>query len=1670
MMKNLKAVSWQVVSLLLLALALAGVSAAPSSPARRPMAKVAAAYPRVVPPLSSVRKLREHIAFLKKWGRDHQSRVKTGYLEAYLYRLQHLAYPNDQVNWERYARGTGDRNRLPASTVGAQRRRGPVSAQALEPVPWEYVGPNSLSVPYRIFYGQGTLSGRVSDVAYDPGANGTYWVASAGGGVWKSVDSGQTWSFLSAGWPALETSCVTVHPTNGNIAYVGTGDFHGVGGYYGFGIMKTTDGGQSWTNVGSAQFGDMSVSDIVVDPENPLIVVASTGRGRGGQGKVWRSLDGGTTWSAVIPTQRNWTGLSVGALEDGNRYYWATGNGSASEVWRSADRGATWTKLGLGLGGGFYAGLGIAASRINAGTAFLVSGPDRKILKTINAGDTWTDITAGFPADFNPGDRYNWSQSWYDWHINTSTNGAQDVVYVGLIDLVVSSNGGASWQSAGGTYTVGALTHNDQHCLAVNPANPNEVLVGNDGGIFRMSYTPGTGAVVFNTSLNAGLGISQFYTSDYHPTDPTRMLGGTQDNATPAALGNLAAWQNVCGGDGCGCAINSINPNIQYASAQFQSICRTTDQWNAVEQDISPNWGADTVPFIGRLVLDPTNPYLMYAGTNYLWRWNDAGFNWTPRLGGTELAIGGSAIQAIAVAPNNSNVIYTGSGAGDVFRSPDAGATWTRINTGTPALPVRAVMAISVHPTDPNSILVGLSGTGSAHLWKCADTSQAAPAWVSVGTGLPDVPVNAVVTDPAAPGSRYYVGTDVGVFTTVNGGGSWENATAPRGLPNVMVNDLKLVPGTGFLMAATYGRGIWRLDLRAPMLTITSPNGGESLAAGTRRTVTWSSAGTPGNVKLEYSSNNGSTWSTIEASTPNDGSAPWDVPVALTSQGRVRVTSLDDGGITDVSDAPFSIINMSITVISPNGGEVWGPGSARTITWTSLNLTGTVKLEYSLNSGSSWTSITAGTTNDGSHPWTVPSSTSSQALVRASSVVEPSASDVSDATFTIPTPTITVLSPNGGELWAPGSLQTISWTSANLTSNVRLEYSLNSGASWLSITASTANDGAQNWSLPNVTASGALVRVSSATGVAVSDISDGAFTIGAASFKLGAPNGGESWVGGSVQLVTWTSVNGPGTVRLEWSPDNGATWQLIADSRPNTGSFDWTVSNVDTTQARVRVSSQENALLFDVSDAAFTIAAQSLQVTSPNGGETWLIGSAQTITWASTNVTGAVQLDYSIDDGANWSTIAASTANDGSETWLVPETPTSQARIRVLSLEAPQVSDVSDAAFTLPAPTITVTSPNGGESWEVGTMQSITWSAAQLSGNVKLELTLNGGSTWSVISLSTANDGSEPWMVSGTRSSAAMVRVTSVLLPSVSDSSNAPFGVTQAEVVVNSPNGGESWGGGSVHSITWSTVTVTGAVRLEYSVNGGSSWLLIAASTVNDGAEAWTVPLVPTTQALVRVTSVNEPWAVDQSDAAFTIPAPGISVTSPNGGEIWVSGSSHVITWSSVSVPGPVKLEYSLNGGAAWSVIAASTANDGTEPWALPAAPSSTALVRVTSVDGSAVDTSDAAFTVSYVGGILKVGTRLNFGAVKVGKTRRVSLKVTNNSRTQDLVVSLSAPAGPFAYLGAPGMVTIRPKKSQSFAFAFTPPARGPYAATLTVASSDPARPTVAVEATGKGK
>jgi RHS repeat-associated protein len=364
-----------------------------------------------------------------------------------------------------------------------------------------------------------------------------------------------------------------------------------------------------------------------------------------------------------------------------------------------------------------------------------------------------------------------------------------------------------------------------------------------------------------------------------------------------------------------------------------------------------------------------------------------------------------------------------------------------------------------------------------------------------------------------------------------------------------------------------------------PAIVVTSPNGGQSYKVGAAVTITWNSQGVVGNVKIDYSINNGSTWTPIIASTANDGSHTWTIPNTPSSFCRVRISEID-GAPSDQSDAVFTILATTFMVVSPNGGEKWEVKSTKSIIWTTVGIVGNVKIDYSINNGSTWTSIISSTANDGIHTWTVPNVYSSNCLVRVAEL-DGSPSDVSNAIFSIvPQIAFELTAPNGGEQWKVGSVHAIPWTAGSDVGDIRIDYSIDNGDHWIPIETAASNTGSYAWTVPNTPSSNCLMRIqgalSTTPGVVLSDVSDGIFAIQEnLPIQLTSPNGSEIMEAGKPFTIGWQSSAELDieNVRLEYSPDNGATYLPIADQVPNTGSYEWLVPYHASPHCLVRISS-----------------------------------------------------------------------------------------------------------------------------------------------------------------------------------------------------------------------------------------------------------------------------------------------------------------------------------------------------------------------------------------------------------------------------------------------------------------------------------------------------------------
>lgn len=731
-------------------------------------------------------------------------------------------------------------------------------------------------------------------------------------------------------------------------------------------------------------------------------------------------------------------------------------------------------------------------------------------------------------------------------------------------------------------------------------------------------------------------------------------------------------------------------------------------------------------------------------------------------------------------------------------------------------------------------------------------------------------------------------------------------------------------------------------------ITVTSPAPGDRWAVATTHPITWTATGVVGDVNVQISRDSGATWTTVGTLPVSAGSFDWLVSGPETTHARVRIVSVEDPVQVDDTDGDFTIQNPYFTILLPAAGDSIPVGRPYQIRWDGVPLGGgeDVKIEFSKN-GTDWITLAGAASNTGIFTWTpTKAHVSDTARIRITANQAP-ARIAQTGEFKVLDPTIAILAPVGGEKWFIETTQTIRWSTVGVSGPVNVEVSRDGGHVWELIgvnLTSAGSEGSFNWKVTGPVSDQSQHRAQ----VRITAVNDPTkfglslpFTISEMHLKVLSPNGGEVFGIGTTQTIQWDPGDVIGNVDISLSTDGGDSFTPLFTDVPNGGRIDWTVGNTANnpeTEVLIRVKAHDY-LAADESDAVFTLLQPTLTVVSPAGGEELRVGKSALLKWTSEGVPGRVRIDLSRNGGGTWETLFASAANNGSVEWKPVTGPdTSNAILRITSEDNPSVSAQSAAAFNIVTPSITVTSPNGGQQWFTGSAQAITWNAKGFDGPVKIELTRNGGQRWETLFERTENDGVQEWVVSGDNSTNARIKITALNEESLSDQSDGPFSITAPMISLGAPNGGQTWLVGTTQTVTWRAVGVTGPVDIELSLDGGVTWAPLTKDTVNtanDGAEAWLVSGAVSTNARIRVSWHDRPEVNDSSDKSFTIAVPTFQVTSPTSTSTWHMGSRETITWSgpAVTAGGTVDILLSRNNGKTYETIIADTANDGSATW-----------------------------------------------------------------------------------------------------------------------------------------
>jgi photosystem II stability/assembly factor-like uncharacterized protein len=780
---------------------------------------------------------------------------------------------------------------------------------------WQFVGPTN-------------IGGRVVDIAVDPVAPDTIYVAAATGGIWKSTDEGAQFTSI---WPATNPQAMGALAISSNgTLFAGTGEANPGGGsitYGGSGVYRSVDRGVTWELMGLTNSG--RIGRIAIDPTDPQhIFVAAAGDlfNPGGERGVYESSDGGSHWTLVLNGDNDTTGAVDLALDpvNPNRVFAAMWDhrrepdlrrygGVGSGLYRSTDGGSTWARLtnGLPAAGATIGRIGVALAPSNPQRVYAIvnqtNGLFEGFYRSNNGGDSWTKLATDSTLE-DAQATFGWwfGRLWVD-----PFNPAH--VFAAGVSLCESQNSGASF--------IGQVNpHADHHAMVWDLKVAGRVYLGNDGGTYR-SDANGSNDQWTKAIYEP---YTQFYSVDVSE-DSSRLVGGAQDNGVNRSYG-AASWNNYVFGDGLAALIDPVNQDRVYGCYQYGNCYRSTDGGTTTTY-FTPAIGSARRNWFAPLQFDPRNPAILYYAGNRVHRSIDNAATWSaisPDLTGgpapdTSYPFG--TVTTLGIAKTDANRIFAGTDDGRVWFTSNLGANWTLVTD--PDVPGTWVTRVVVDPLNGAVAYATFSGFRSGEdLPYVLKTIDGGANWTSIVADLPQAPVNDIVI----VGSTLFVATDVGVFLSENAGANW--VAAGGDLPNVPVTDLEYRAASNSLYAATFGRGIYALQLAS----------GQALNISTRVRVE-----TGGGVMIGGFIISGNASKTV----------------AVRGVGP----SLSDFGLTDVlADPTLELRSSDGALLAQNDNWESDPAQAAQLTALGLALhhPNESGLVATLNPGASYTAVLAG--------------------------------------------------------------------------------------------------------------------------------------------------------------------------------------------------------------------------------------------------------------------------------------------------------------------------------------------------------------------------------------------------------------------------------------------------------------------------------------------------------------------------------------------------------------------------------------------------------------------------------------------------------------------------------------------------------------------------------------
>lgn len=690
--------------------------------------------------------------------------------------------------------------------------------------------------------GPALMSGRIADIAIDQTQPNTWYVAVGSGNVWKTVNSGTTWTPMFEKYGSYSIGCVTIDPSNHNVIWVGTGE--NVGGRhvaYGDGVYKSLDGGKSFKNMGLKN--SEHIAKILVDPrDSDIVYVASQGPlwSAGGDRGLYKTTDGGKSWVQIL-SKGPYTGVTDIAFDPRNpdiiyaathqrhRTVWALVNGGPETgIFKSVDGGRNWIELKSGLPNEDMGKIGVAVSPVKPDVVYASIELAGKggFWRSENGGQSWSKMSDYISGGTGP---HYYQEIYCDPY-------RFDVIYQANVNLGRTEDGGKTWKTVESRWK-----HVDNHVVVFHPKDPDFLLVGCDGGLYR-SFDRGQTYEFF-----PNLPLTQFYKVDVDYDEPFyNLVGGTQDNATqygPIRTSNASGirnsdWQTIVGGDGHDCAIDPENPNIIYGESQ-QGYLRRFDRRTGETIDIRPRpaKGEEDLRFNwdSPIFISPHSHTRLYYGSKKLHRSDDCGDSWTTispdlsrnrdryklkqmdRVWSINAVYDTAAmsqygnITSISESPLKEGLIYIGTDDGLIQITEDAGQNWRKVDR-IYGIPEEAfVNDVKADRHDVNTVYAVFdnhkTGDFKPYLVKSDDLGR---TWNSITGDLPERQILWRFTHDHIKPELYFLGAEFGLYFSLDGGNKWIQLKG--NVPTISFRDIEIQRRENDLVGASFGRSFFILD------------------------------------------------------------------------------------------------------------------------------------------------------------------------------------------------------------------------------------------------------------------------------------------------------------------------------------------------------------------------------------------------------------------------------------------------------------------------------------------------------------------------------------------------------------------------------------------------------------------------------------------------------------------------------------------------------------------------------------------------------------------------------------------------------------------------------------------------------------------------------------------